>query len=81
VFENILLWKIFGHKRDEVTEEWRRVSSEELHNFLSSPNIVLAIDSRRLSWADCIARMEKGDMYTGFGGETLGQETTWKTST
>jgi hypothetical protein len=37
VFENILLWKIFERKGDEVTEEWRRVNSEELHNIFCSP--------------------------------------------
>jgi len=62
VFDNILLWKIFGYKRDAVSEEWRRVSSEELHIFFSSPNIVLVINSKRLRWADCIARMEIGEM-------------------
>jgi hypothetical protein len=66
VFENILLWKIFGHKRDEVTEEWRRVNSEELHNFFSSSLIALVINARRLRWADFVARMEKKEMYTGF---------------
>ena len=71
VFENILLRKIYGHKRDEVTEEWRRVNSEELHNFLSLPNFVLAINSRRLRWADCIAHMEKKEMYTGFWWRNL----------
>jgi len=52
VSENVLLWKIVGHKRDEVTEERWRVSSEELHNFFSSPDIVLVINSRRLRWTD-----------------------------
>jgi hypothetical protein len=71
VSENILLWKMFGHKRDEVTEEWWRVNIEELHTFFSSPYIVLVINSRRLRWADCVARVEKGEMYTGCWSRNL----------
>ena len=47
------------------------MNSEELHNFFSSPNIVLVINSRRLRWADCVARMEKGEMCAGFWWRNL----------
>jgi hypothetical protein len=43
VFENRVLRKIFGPKRDEVTGEWRKLHSEELHNLYSSPNIIMQI--------------------------------------
>jgi hypothetical protein len=48
---NRVLRKIFGPKRDEVTEDWRRLHNEELHNFYSSPNIIRMIKSRRMRWA------------------------------
>ena len=51
VFENRVLSRIFGLKRDEVTGEWRRLRNEELNDLYSSPNIVRLIKSRRVSWA------------------------------
>ena len=48
VFENMVLRRIFGPRRDEVTGEWRRLHNEELN---SSPNIVWVIKSRRMRWA------------------------------
>jgi len=48
VFENRVLRRIFGPKRDEVTGEWRKLHNEELNNLYSSPNIVRVIKSRRL---------------------------------
>jgi hypothetical protein len=48
VFENRVLRRIFGPKRDEVTGEWRKLHNEELHNLYSSPNIIRTIKSRRL---------------------------------
>jgi hypothetical protein len=45
VFENTVLRRIFGHKSDEVTGEWRKLHSEELHNLNSSPNIIRQIKS------------------------------------
>jgi hypothetical protein len=47
VFENRVLRRIFGPKRDEVTGEWRRLHNEELHDLYSSPNIIRVIKSRR----------------------------------
>jgi hypothetical protein len=57
VFENRVLRRIFGPKRDEVTGEWRKLHSEELHNLYSSPNIIRQIKSRRMWWAGHVARM------------------------
>ncbi|KAJ4448244.1 hypothetical protein ANN_10258 [Periplaneta americana] len=57
VFENKVLRKIFGAKRDEVTGEWRKLHNTELHTLYSSPNIIRNIKSRRLRWAGHVARM------------------------
>ena len=57
VFENMVLRRIFGPMRAEVTGEWRRLHNEELNEFYSSPNSVRVIKSRRMSWAGHVARM------------------------
>jgi hypothetical protein len=59
VFENMVLRRIFGPKRDEVTGEWRRLHNKELHPLHSLPNIIRVIKSRRLRWAGHVARMGK----------------------
>jgi hypothetical protein len=59
VFENRVLRKIFGPKRDEVTAEWRKLHNEELHDLCSSPSIIRIIKSRRIRWAGHVARMGK----------------------
>ena len=56
VFENMVLKRIFGPRKDEVTGEWRRWHNEELNDLYSSPNIVRVIKSRRMSWAGHVAR-------------------------
>jgi hypothetical protein len=56
-FENRVLTKIFGPKRDEATGEWRRLQNEELNDLYSSPNIIRVIQSRRMRWAGHVARM------------------------
>ena len=64
VFENRVLRRIFGPKREEVTGEWRKLHNEELNNLYSSPNIVGVIKSRRMGWAGHVARMGEGrDVY------------------
>ena len=57
VFENMVLRRIFGPRRDEVTGEWRRWHNEELNDLYSSPNTVWVIKSRRMRWAGHVARM------------------------
>jgi hypothetical protein len=66
VFENRVLRKVFGPKRDEVTGEWRKLHGEDLNHLYSSPNIVRVIKSRRMRWAGHVARMGRGEVYTGF---------------
>ena len=64
VFENMVLRRIFGPRRDEVTGEWRRMHNEELNDLYSSPNIVWVVKSRRMRWAGHVARMgEKWGAY------------------
>jgi len=57
VFENRVLRRIFGPKRNEVTGEWRKLHNEELNNLYSSPNIVQVKKSRRMRWEGYVARM------------------------
>jgi hypothetical protein len=59
VFENRVLRRIFGPKRDEVTVGWRKLHNEELHNLYSSPSLIRMIKSRRTRWEGHVARMEK----------------------
>jgi len=60
VFENRVLRRIFGPKRNEVTGKWRKLHNEELNNLYCSPNIVRVIKSRRMRWAGHVARMGEG---------------------
>jgi hypothetical protein len=57
MFENKVLRRIFGPRRDEITGEWRRLHNEELNVLYSSPNIVRVIKLRRMRWAGHVARM------------------------
>jgi hypothetical protein len=71
VFENRVLRRIFGPKRDEVTGEWRKLHNEEVNGLYSLPNTVRVIKSRRLRWAGHVARMGKRERCVeGTGGET-----------
>ena len=64
VFENRLLRRLFGPKRDEVTRKCRKLHNEELNDLYSSPNNVRVIKSRRMRWAGHVARMgERRDAY------------------
>jgi hypothetical protein len=55
VFENRVLRRVFGPKRDEVTGEWRKLHNEELYDLYSLPNIVRVVKSRRMRWAGHVA--------------------------
>src|SRR5215469_7126903 len=57
VFENRVLRRIFGPKRDEVTGEWRKLHNEELKDLYSSPSVVQVVKSRKMRWAGHVARM------------------------
>ena len=69
VFENMVLRRIFGRRRDEVPGEWRRLHNEELNDLYSSPNIVRVIKSIRMRWAGHVARMgeERGRIGSWWG--------------
>jgi hypothetical protein len=57
VFENKVLWKVFGSNRDEVTSEWRKLHNEEPNDLYSPPNIIRVIKSRGMRWAGYVAQM------------------------
>jgi hypothetical protein len=74
VFENRVLRRIFGHKRDEVTEEWRKLHNGKLHNLYLSPDIIRQIKSRRMKWAGYMAHMGKGrNVYRVLVGKPEGK--------
>ncbi|KAJ4429859.1 hypothetical protein ANN_22063 [Periplaneta americana] len=76
VFENKVLRKIFGSKRDEVTGEWRKLHNTEVHALYSSPGIIRNIKSRRLRWAGHVARMgESRNAYRVLVGRAEGKKT------
>jgi hypothetical protein len=60
VFEDRVLMRVFGPKRDEVTGEWRKLHNEEFSDLYSLPNIVQVVKSRRMRWAGHVARMGEG---------------------
>jgi hypothetical protein len=72
VFENRVLRRIFGYKRDEVKGEWRKLHNEELHNLYSFPDIIRQVKSRRMRWAVHVACMgeERGEEFTRFWWES-----------
>ncbi|KAJ4440904.1 hypothetical protein ANN_10751 [Periplaneta americana] len=79
VFENTVLRKIFGAKRDEVTGEWRKLHNTELHALHSSPDIIRNIKSRRLRWAGHVARMgESRNTYRVLVGRPEGKRLLWR---
>jgi hypothetical protein len=74
MFENMVLRRIFGPKRDEVTGEWRKLHNEELHILYSSPNVNRQIKSRTMRWAGHVACMvEDRKVYTFLFGKTGGK--------
>jgi hypothetical protein len=74
MLENRVLRRIFGPKRDGVTGGWRKLYNEELHNLHSSPSIIRIIKSRRMRWAEHVARMgEKRNVYMLLVGKPDGK--------
>jgi hypothetical protein len=74
VFENRVLRRIFGPKRDEVTGDWRKLHNEELHNFYSSPDIIRQVKSRRMRWAGHVGCMgEERIVYNVLVGKPEGK--------
>jgi hypothetical protein len=78
VFEKRVLKSIFGPKGNGGTGEWRKLHSEELHIFYSSPNNMMQIKSRRMRWVEHVACMGE-ESVQGFGGKARRIETTYKT--
>ena len=83
MFENRVLRRVFGPKRDEVTGEWRKLHNEELSDLYSLPNIVRVVKSRRMRWAGHVARMDegRGEGCTGFWWGNLREKTIGETQT
>ena len=79
MFENMVLRRIFGLRRDEVTGEWRRSHNEELNDLYCSPNIVRVIKFRRMRWTGHVARMGEERVVIGSWWENRGKETTGET--
>jgi hypothetical protein len=74
VFENRVLMRIFGPKRDEVTGEWRKLPNEELLYLYSLPSIIRIIKARRMRWVGHVARMgEKRNAYRLLVGKPEGR--------
>jgi hypothetical protein len=74
VFENRVLRRIFGPKRDEVTGGWKTLHNEELHNLYSSPSIIRMMKSRRMKWTGHLARMrERRNAYRILVGKPEGR--------
>jgi hypothetical protein len=79
VFENSVLRRVFGPKRDEVTGEWRKLHNEELNGMYCSSNIVRGIKSRRMRWTGHVARMgERKDIYSVLVGKPEGKRLLWR---
>jgi hypothetical protein len=74
VFQNGVLRRIFGPKRDEVTGEWRKLHNEGLNDLYSSPSIIRIIKSWRMRWAGHVTRMgEKRNAYRLLVGKPEGK--------
>jgi hypothetical protein len=74
VFENRVLRRIFGPKRDEITWEWRKLHNEELNDLYSSLNIIWIIESRKIRWVghvECVG--EKRGVYSILVGKPEGK--------
>jgi hypothetical protein len=74
VFQNRVMRRVFGPKRDEVTGECRKHHNDELCDLYSSPNILQAIKSRTMIWVGHVARTGRKETFIGFGGKTWGDQ-------
>jgi hypothetical protein len=81
VFENRMLRRIFGPKRDEMTGEWRKLHNEELHDLYSSTNIIRIVKSRKVRWAGHVALMRRRGTHMCYWWESQRERTTRKTKT
>jgi hypothetical protein len=74
VFENMVLRRMFGPRRDEIIGEWKELHNEELHILYSSPNVIRQIKSRRIKWAGHVACLgEEGQVYRILVGKPKGK--------
>jgi hypothetical protein len=73
VFENMVLRRIFGPQKDEVTGEWRKLHNDELSDLYSSLNIIWVIKSRRMRWAGQVVQMERGGYSWFWRGNQRGR--------
>jgi hypothetical protein len=74
IFKNVVLRRVFGSERDEITGKWRRLINKELYSVFSSPNIIWVIKSRRLRWAGHVAHMgERRGAYRVLLGKPEGR--------
>jgi hypothetical protein len=78
VFENRVLRRIFGPKRDEVTGEWKKLHNEELYDLYSSPDIIRQVKENEVGGA-CGTHGRGEKSLQGFGGKARRKETTGKT--
>ena len=74
---HVILKRIFGPKREQVTGEWRKLHNEELNVLYSSPNIVWVIKLRRIRWAGHAACMGEGEAWTRFWWGNPGERGHW----
>jgi hypothetical protein len=72
VFENRVVRRKFGPKRDEVTEGWRKLHSEELHNLHSSPSKTRISRSWRMKWEGHVTRMGQRGLHVGWKSQKEG---------
>ena len=66
MFDKRVLRRLYGSRRDEATREWRRLHNKELNDLYPSPNVIRVSKSRIMRWVEHVARMGRGQVFTGF---------------